>query len=83
MALSMNRLTAIWTIFVRCSAAPHEKGVRIEFVKKSLNFTGEDSPMANLMLSVTGVFAEFEWDLIKLRQRKGIVLARKRGAYRG
>lgn len=28
------------------------KGVRIEFVKECLTFTGKDSPMANLMLSV-------------------------------
>lgn len=34
------------------------KGVRVEFVKESLVFTGEDSPMANLMLSVMGAFAE-------------------------
>jgi DNA invertase Pin-like site-specific DNA recombinase len=30
------------------------KGVRIEFVKEHLAFTGEDSPMASLMLSVMG-----------------------------
>src|SRR4051794_11836885 len=36
------------------------KGVRIEFVKEHLAFTGEDSPMANLLLSVMGAFAEFE-----------------------
>jgi DNA invertase Pin-like site-specific DNA recombinase len=31
------------------------KGMRVEFVKEHLLFTGEDSPMANLMLSVTGL----------------------------
>jgi DNA invertase Pin-like site-specific DNA recombinase len=31
------------------------RGVRIELVKEHLTFTGEDSPMANLMLSVMGV----------------------------
>jgi hypothetical protein len=36
------------------------KGVRIEFVKEHLAFTGEDSPMASLLLSVMGAFAEFE-----------------------
>ena len=36
------------------------RGVRIEFIKEGLSFTGEDSPMANLMLSVMGAFAEFE-----------------------
>jgi len=39
--------------------------------------------MANLMLSVMGAFAEFERALIKERQREGIALAKKRGAYRG
>jgi len=39
--------------------------------------------MANLMLSVMGAFAEFELALIKERQREGIGLAKKRGAYRG
>ncbi len=60
-----------------------QRGVRIEFVKESLAFTGEDSPMANLMLSVMGAFAEFERALIKERQREGIALAKQRGAYRG
>ncbi|MDP9697061.1 UNVERIFIED_ORG: DNA invertase Pin-like site-specific DNA recombinase [Arthrobacter globiformis] len=59
------------------------KGVRVEFVKESLVFTGEDSPMANLMLSVMGAFAEFERALIRERQREGIALAKQRGAYRG
>jgi DNA invertase Pin-like site-specific DNA recombinase len=60
-----------------------QRGVRIEFVKESLTFTGEDSPMANLMLSVMGAFAEFERALIRERQREGIALAKQRGAYRG
>jgi DNA invertase Pin-like site-specific DNA recombinase len=60
-----------------------KRGVRIEFVKESLTFTGEDSPMANLMLSVMGAFAEFERALIRERQREGIALAKQRGAYRG
>ena len=59
------------------------KGVAIEFVKEHLRFTGEDSPMANLMLSVMGAFAEFERALIGERQREGIALAKHRGAYRG
>jgi DNA invertase Pin-like site-specific DNA recombinase len=59
------------------------RGIRVEFVKEGLNFTGEDSPMANLLLSVMGAFAEFERALIKERQREGIALAKQRGAYRG
>ena len=60
-----------------------KRGVRMEFVKEGLTFTGEDSPMANLMLSVMGAFAEFERALIRERQREGIALAKQRGAYRG
>jgi DNA invertase Pin-like site-specific DNA recombinase len=58
-------------------------GVRIEFVKEHLSFTGEDSPMASLLLSVMGAFAEFERALIHERQREGIALAKQRGAYKG
>jgi DNA invertase Pin-like site-specific DNA recombinase len=60
-----------------------QRGVRVEFIKEHLVFTGEDSPMAQLMLSVMGAFAEFERSLIRERQREGIALATQRGAYRG
>jgi DNA invertase Pin-like site-specific DNA recombinase len=59
------------------------RSVRIEFVKEGPTFTGEESPMANLMLSVMGAFAGFERGLLRERQREGIVLAKQRGAYRG
>jgi DNA invertase Pin-like site-specific DNA recombinase len=59
------------------------KGVKVEFVKEHLTFTGEDWPMAGLLLSVMGAFAEFERALIKERQREGIALAKRRGAYKG
>ena len=54
-----------------------------QFAKEQLVFSGEDSPMAQLLLSVMGAFAEFERALIRERQREGIALARQRGAYRG
>src|SRR3954470_12698552 len=57
------------------------KGVKVEFVKEHLSFTGKDSPMASLLLSVMGAFAEFERALIHERQREGIALAKQRGAY--
>lgn len=59
------------------------RGVRVEFVKEGLTFPGEDTPMATLLLSVMGAFAEFERALIRERQREGIALAKRRGAYRG
>ena len=59
------------------------KGVEVHFVKERLTFTGEDSAMGTLLLSVMGAFAEFARSLIRERQREGIALAKKRGAYRG
>lgn len=59
------------------------RGVRIEFLKEGLTFTGDDSPLATLLLSVMGAFAEFERALLRERQREGIALAKQRGVYRG
>lgn len=58
-------------------------GITIRFIKEGLVFTGEDTPMANLMLSMMGAFAEFERALIRERQLEGIALAKKRGVYKG
>ena len=80
---SMDRLARNLDDLRRLVQKLTQRGVRIEFVKESLTFTGEDSPMANLMLSVMGAFAEFERALIRERQREGIALAKQRGAYRG
>ncbi len=60
-----------------------KRGVRVEFVKEKLVFTGDDSPLATLHLSIMGAFAEFERALILERQREGIELAKRRGAYKG
>lgn len=59
------------------------KGVAVEFIHEHLTFTGDDTPMANLLLSVMGAFAEFERALIRERQLEGIALAKQRGAYKG
>jgi DNA invertase Pin-like site-specific DNA recombinase len=60
-----------------------KRGVAVQFLKENMTFIGEDTPMANLMLSVMGAFAEFERALIKERQREGIALAKQRGVYTG
>ncbi len=80
---SMDRLARNLDDLRRIVQTLTAKGVRIEFVKEGLTFTGEDLPMATLMLSVMGAFAEFERTLLRERQREGISLARQRGAYRG
>jgi DNA invertase Pin-like site-specific DNA recombinase len=61
----------------------NKKGVAVEFQHEHLTFTGADTPMANLLLSVMGAFAEFERSLIRERQLEGIALAKQRGAYKG
>ena len=80
---SMDRLARNLDDLRRLVQAFTARGVRVEFVKEGLVFTGEDSPMATLMLSVMGAFAEFERALIRERQREGIALAQRRGVYRG
>lgn len=60
-----------------------DQQIRVEFIKESLTFTGEDSPMSTLLLSVMGAFAEFERSLIRERQREGIEIAKKNGKYKG
>lgn len=80
---SMDRLARNLNDLRRIVQTLTQRGVHIEFVKEHLCFTGGDSPMANLMLSVMGAFAEFERSLIRERQREGIALAKQRGAYRG
>ena len=59
------------------------KGVRVEFIKEGLTFTGEDSAMSKLLLSVMGAFAEFERSLIRERQTEGIAIAKANGVYKG
>ena len=71
---SMDRLARNLDDLRRIVGKLTGRGVRIEFVQENLTFTGEDSPMANLMLSVMGAFAEFERAVLRERQRE---------AYRG
>lgn len=59
------------------------RGVVVKSHKENLTFTGDDSPMANLLLSMLGAVAEFERALILERQREGIAIAKAAGAYKG
>jgi len=80
---SMDRLARNLDDLCRLVQLLTGRGIQVEFVKEQLTFTGEDSPMATLLLSVMGAFAEFERALIRERQREGIALAKQRGVYRG
>jgi DNA invertase Pin-like site-specific DNA recombinase len=80
---SMDRLARNLDDLRRIVRSLTDRGIQVAFVKEQLTFTGEDAPMATLLLSVMGAFAEFERALIRERQREGIALAKQRGAYRG
>jgi DNA invertase Pin-like site-specific DNA recombinase len=80
---SMDRLARNVDDLRRLVQQQTRRGIRMQFAKENLTFTGEDAPLADLMLSVLGAVAQFERDLIRERQREGIALARQRGAYRG
>jgi DNA invertase Pin-like site-specific DNA recombinase len=58
-------------------------GVVVEFVKESLIFTGDDSAMSRLMLTMMGGVAEFERAMIRERQLEGIAKAKQAGKYTG
>ncbi|WP_223807066.1 recombinase family protein, partial [Klebsiella pneumoniae] len=68
---SMDRLARNLDDLRRIVQTLTQRGVHIEFVKEHLSFTGEDSPMANLMLSVMGAFAG---TVAKLAMRQPFVL---------
>jgi DNA invertase Pin-like site-specific DNA recombinase len=80
---SMDRLARNLDDLRRIVLGLTSKGVLVEFVKERLTFTGEDSAMSQLLLSVMGAFAEFERSLIRERQREGIALAKKAVVYKG
>jgi DNA invertase Pin-like site-specific DNA recombinase len=80
---SMDRLARNLDDLRRIVQLLTKKGVAVEFIHEHLTFTGEDTPMATLLLSVMGAFAEFERALIRERQLEGIALAKQRGAYKG
>jgi len=80
---SMDRLARNLGDLRRIVLGLTERGIHIVFVKENLIFTGEDSPMSNLLLSVLGAIAQFERELLRERQREGIAIAKRAGKYTG
>lgn len=60
-----------------------KKGIKVQFVKENLVFTGDDSPMSKLLFSMLGAVAEFERAIIRERQKEGITIAKAKGIYKG
>lgn len=80
---SMDRLARNLEDLRRMVRELNAKGVRVQFHKENLIFTGEDSPMSNLLLSMLGAVAEFERSLILERVRSGVAIAKAAGKYKG
>ena len=80
---SMDRLARNLDDLRRLVQTLTKRGVKVTFLKEGMTFTGEDSPISMLMLSMMGAFAEFERSLILERQREGIEIAKKAGVYKG
>lgn len=80
---SMDRLARNLEDLRRVVRELTAKGVAVEFHKENLRFTGEDSPMNTLLLSMLGAVAEFERSMILERQREGIAIAKAKGKYKG
>ena len=56
--------------------------VSIKFIKEGMEFNGDKpNPTQDLYLKILGAVAEFERQMIRERQREGILLARQRNAY--
>jgi DNA invertase Pin-like site-specific DNA recombinase len=81
---SMDRLARNTEDLLRIVRELTAKQVSVEFVKERLTFNGQsDDPMAHLMMTMLGGFAQFERSLIRERQREGIAIAKEKGVYKG
>lgn len=82
---SMDRLARNLSDLLSITTELHVKGISIKFLKEniSLDASGTEHAMTRLLMSMLGAVAEFERSLIRERQREGIELAKKRGAYKG
>ncbi len=60
-----------------------QRGVKVEFQREALVFSGDDSPMSTLLLTMLGAVAEFLRAQTLDNQREGIVKARQAGKYKG
>jgi len=64
----------------------NKKDICINFIQqgiKTLDEDGKENPISKMIISILGVVAEMERNLIKERQREGIAIAKARGIYQG
>ena len=59
-----------------------ERHAEIYFIKENLRFTDDtENPFNKLTLQIIGSIAEFERNMIKMRQKEGIAIAKAKGVY--
>jgi DNA invertase Pin-like site-specific DNA recombinase len=81
---SMDRLARNVEDMLRLVRELTGKGIAVQFITENLIFTGDESPMNVLMLTMLGAFAQFERSMIRERQREGIAKAKAKGdVYKG
>lgn len=64
----------------------NKKGICIHFIQqgiKTLNADGTENPISKMIISILGVVAEMERNLIKERQAEGVAIAKAKGVYKG
>lgn len=64
----------------------NKKGICIHFIQqgiKTLNDDGVENPISKMIISILGVVAEMERNLIKERQAEGVAIAKANGIYKG
>lgn len=64
----------------------NKKGICIHFIQqglRTLNDDGTENQISKMIISILGVVAEMERNLIKERQKEGIAIAKANGVYKG
>ena len=64
----------------------NNKGICVDFIQqgiKTLNEDGTENPISKMIISILGVVAEMERNLIKERQAEGVAIAKANGVYKG
>ncbi|MBS0961411.1 recombinase family protein [Acetobacter thailandicus] len=80
---SIDRLARDLGDLMRLVQILTRRGTSVRFMKEGLTFTGEDSPMQDLIMQIFGAVAQFERALIRERQKEGQIAARTKGRLPG
>lgn len=60
------------------------KNASIHFIKENLHFSpNKEDATSKLMLTIFGAIAQFEREILKIRQKEGIIIAKAKGKFKG